>query len=141
IYATTPQNPPGKLKTVYVWRQWEFGTNGVIKINPAPVTASTSVPEYVARFDIAHALSVIFFDCPDPDHCASPGTIYVNDQKVVSTQDIYFGQGSSVTLQAFPNPGWVFVGWVGPNNNQVVTGLQNVVTMSGPISVYPKFQP
>src|SRR5262245_14157800 len=53
IYATTPQNPPGKLKTVYVWRQWEFGTNGVIKINPAPVTASTSVPEYVARFDIA----------------------------------------------------------------------------------------
>jgi uncharacterized protein (TIGR03437 family) len=113
----------------------------VIRINPVPVTASTDVPEYLARFDISHALSLIFFDCPDPTHCDSPGTIYVGGQPVVSSQDIYFSQGSSVTLQAFPNPGWVFVGWVGPGNNQVVTGLQNVVTMNTPMSIYPKFAP
>src|SRR4051794_26817345 len=62
LSAITPQNPPGQLKTVYVFRQWEFGSN-FIKLNPVPVSATNAIPEYVARFDVAYALSLVFFNC------------------------------------------------------------------------------
>ena len=42
-------------------------------------------------------------------------------------------------LQAFPNPGYVFLGWQ-PGANQAILGFQNTVTMKTPMNVYPRFQ-
>ena len=42
-------------------------------------------------------------------------------------------------LQALPNPGYVFAGWL-PGAGQTITGFQNTVTVTSPIVVYPKFQ-
>ena len=139
LYANSPQNPPGKPKTQYVWKEWDFGAN-VVKLNPVAVTASSSIPEMVAVFDVAYALSLVYFDCPDPANCSSPGAIYVNNAPYYSSQDIYFNAGSQVILQAIPNPGWVFLGWAAANG-QLITGFQNTVTMTRPMEVYPKFTP
>src|SRR4051794_31462794 len=65
LAAPSPQNPPGKLKTRYVFKEWIFG-DAIIKQNPVPVTGAAAIPEYVGRFDVLYALSVYFFDCPDP---------------------------------------------------------------------------
>ena len=55
------------------------------------------------------------------------------------SEDVYVPAGSSVVLQAIPNPGFVFLGWQ-PGANQVIQGFQNTVTMKYPLSVYPRFQ-
>jgi uncharacterized protein (TIGR03437 family) len=140
LFAPSPQNPPGQLKTQYIFNGWQFSDGSTLSQNPLVVTASPQIPSYTATFSVSYALSLVFFDCPDPLNCASPGTIYVSGTPATHSQDIFFGQGSQVTLQAFPNPGYVFVGWA-MANNQVITGFQNIVTMTGPTEVYPKFQP
>ena len=131
-------------KTQLVFQHWLMNNLTVLPTNPVAVTGDPQITSYQAVFGIAYALSVVFFDCGGQPTCpGSPGTIYVNNAAVVSSQDIYIGAGGTATLQAIPNPGWVFIGWqVGAGNTgQVITGLQNVVTMNAPISVYPKFQP
>jgi len=49
------------------------------------------------------------------------------------------GAGSSATLTASANPGWVFTGWQ-PGANQKIVGLTDTVSLNGPAIVYPIFQ-
>ena len=125
----------GHLKARYTFQSWQFAGNSLAQ-NPLVVTANSAISEYKVLFSVEYALSIVFFDCPDPLHCASPGTIYVNGAPVNSTADVYLG---NATLQAVPNPGYVFVGWL-PGAHQVITGFQNVVSLTEPTSVYPVFQ-
>jgi uncharacterized protein (TIGR03437 family) len=128
-----------QLRTQYVFRSWEF-TGGTLTLNPVTVTATPSISEYRATFDTLFDLSLAFFSCPDPSNCASPGTIYVNGTPYTSSDHVFVAANSGVVLQAFPNPGYVFVGWqAGPG--QTIMGFQNTVTMTSPMTVYPSFKP
>ena len=133
-----PQYPAGGAKAIYTFTGWQFNGTSVLA-NPFSVTADPSISEYQALFSTQYALSLVFFSCPDPSHCSSPGTILVNNAPVNSDQDIYFSPGSSVVLMAVPNPGYVFTGWL-PAANQSINGFMNTVTLTGPTEVYPKFQ-
>jgi uncharacterized protein (TIGR03437 family) len=126
------------IRTKYVFRGWEF-SGGALSFNPLTVTASPAITEYRALFDPIYALGVVFFDCPDPTNCQSAGMISVNGVPYYSTDDVYLPANSTAILLAFPNPGYVFVGWQ-PGANQVIQGFQNTVTVTGPMAVYPKFQ-
>ncbi|HTS63629.1 MAG TPA: hypothetical protein VMH28_16505 [Candidatus Acidoferrales bacterium] len=125
-------------KASYTFDHWLVNGNS-ISLNPLAVTASPAISEYQAVFNVLYGLSVVFFNCSDASHCASPGTIVVNNAPINSSQDVYLAPGSSVTLLAIPNPGYVFVGWQ-PGPNQVISGFQDLVTLSAPMEVYPKFQ-
>jgi len=141
LWVDTPIQTLPSSKTRLSFKAWEIdGTQ--LPVNPVAVTADPAVNNYEAIFGVEYALSIVFFDCPDPDHCASPGTIYVNNAPVTSSQDVYIGAGGSATLQAIPNPGYVFVGWQqgAGQTGQTITGLQNIVAMNAPVQVYPKFQ-
>ena len=138
LSALSPQFAPANPKIRYTFSGWQFG-DAASALNPTTITASSYYPEIVGHFSTEYALSLVFFDCPDPTNCSSPGTIYVGGAPFVSSQDIFLSVGATATLQAVPNPGWVFVGWGGAN--QIVTGFQTKVTMTQPMSVYPKFQP
>ena len=126
------------LRTRYAFRAWQF-PGGTLPTNPAVVTASPAISEYRAVFDVQYGLSVQFFNCPDPADCHSPGRIYVNGTILDSTADIYLAANSTAVLQAFPNPGFVFVGWQ-PGLNQAILGFQNTVSMATPMTVLPLFQ-
>jgi uncharacterized protein (TIGR03437 family) len=128
----------GQLRTQYLFRDWEF-TGGAFQVNPVTVTASPAIPEYRAVFDTLLGLGVVFFNCDDPLNCQSSGMISVNGTPINSTQDVFLPAGSTVVLQAFPNPGYVFAGWQ-PGANQAILGFQNTVTLTNPMFVYPKFQ-
>ncbi len=129
----------GQVRTLLAFQTWQFaGTS--LPLNPLPVTASAAINEYQAIFTIQYGLGIAFASCPDPSNCNSPGSIYVNGAPIFSSQDIYISANSTAVLQAYPNPGFVFAGWA-PGKNQVITGFQDVVTMSAPMTVYPIFQP
>jgi uncharacterized protein (TIGR03437 family) len=138
LAAPSPQYPPGGAKSIITFDHWEWN-GGASANNPFVVTATSTIPEYRAVMAQQMALSVVFFNCPDPNNCASPGQILVNGTPLNSSADIYFPNNASVTLLAVPNSGYVFAGWQG-GTNQVITGPQDVVTINGPTSVYPKFQ-
>jgi uncharacterized protein (TIGR03437 family) len=65
----------------------------------------------------------------------------VTPVEVTSSQQIYFAAGSTVTAQAFPNPGYVFTGWSSVGAGENALGYQLTVTMNGPMSIYPGFAP
>jgi uncharacterized protein (TIGR03437 family) len=127
----------GPIGTKYVFRGWEFA-GSTLPFNPLTVTASPAISEYRAVFDPFYSLGVVFFDCADPSHCQSPGMISVNGAPYNSTDDAYLAANSTVILQAFPNPGYVFLGWQ-PGPNQAIAGFQNTLTLTGPLNVYPRF--
>jgi uncharacterized protein (TIGR03437 family) len=139
LNAISPQYPNGNTRILYTFKSWDFGA-GSITMNPLTVTTSSDIAGYVANFDVSYALSLIFFNCPDPATCNSPGTVYVNGSPYIASADVFVPAGSQAIVQAIPNPGWVFVGWTAGSNQQIV-GFQNTVTMNAPVSVYPKFQP
>ncbi|HWC99721.1 MAG TPA: hypothetical protein VG456_23335, partial [Candidatus Sulfopaludibacter sp.] len=84
-----------------------------------------------------YGLNVKFNPCTD---CAGPGTVIANGFPLTSDQEIYVPANSSVTLQAYPNTGYVFVGWQS-GVSQAVTGFQTVVNMTQPATVTAVFAP
>ncbi len=128
-----------QLGIKYVFRTWDFA-GGTLPYNPLVVTASPAFGEYRAVFDVLYGLAISFYPCPEPVNCAgSPGTVYVSGAPYKGSDNIYLAANSAVVIQAFPNPGYVFVGWQqGPN--QKFQGFQNTVTMTSPTVVYPIFQ-
>src|SRR5262249_31200819 len=136
----------GVFNTQFGLDHWE--ANGVIipggTIN---VTADPAIREIKAVFTTAYALTLAFFDCPEcntdfcvrarkeqnppPTQCQSPGTVYVDGTPVFADQKVFVNANSTIRLTAIPNAGYVFSGWV-PDENQVITGFINVVTMNKP---------
>jgi uncharacterized protein (TIGR03437 family) len=128
----------GTIRTRYAFQGWTFA-GGPLQTNPAVVTASPSINEYRALFGTQYGLGVVFSNCPDPSNCQSAGKIYVGGAPMESTGDLYFEANSTVVLQAYPNPGFVFLGWQ-PGANQTILGFQNTVNLANPMTVYPRFQ-
>jgi uncharacterized protein (TIGR03437 family) len=128
----------GGIKTRYTFGGWSY-SGGPLTGNTVTVTADPAFTSYKATFSLEYALSLVFFTCSDPTNCQSPGTISVTGAPYTFSQDIYLAAGSTATLIASPNPGWVFAGW-DAGYGQVITGSVNKVTMNGPVSVYPIFR-
>ncbi|MCU1232433.1 MAG: hypothetical protein JWP63_400 [Candidatus Solibacter sp.] len=126
------------VRTLYNFIDWEYA-GGKLPGSTVTVTASPAIGEYKVVFGIQYAIGVSYFNCPDPANCPSPGTINVNGTIINSSQDVFVSAGGTALLQAFPNAGYVFTGWL-PGPGQVITGFLNSVTVNSPIVVYPTFQ-
>jgi len=136
---STLQNGGNKIQ--YNFTGWTYSI-GSLPGNTVTITADPQFTWYKANFQLQYALTLVFVSCPDPTNCVTPGTIYVNGAPYTSSQDIYLQAGSTATLIASPNPGWVFVGW-NPTSGQTLTstgGTVSTVTMNAPTSVYPIFK-
>ena len=124
--------------TQYAFQTWQW-SGGPLPGNPVVITADPSITQYTAVFSVAYLLSVSFYTCGGSP-CQSPGTVYIQGVPYTTSQQIFVGAGSAVTLQAFPNPGFVFVGW-SSTGTSVTTGFQSTVTVNGPLSVNAIFAP
>ena len=83
-----PRFRPAAIRIQYAFRDWEFA-GGSFPYNPLTITATPSIGEYKATFEVQYGLGVAFFSCPDPSYCPSPGTIVVNGLPINSSQDVY----------------------------------------------------
>ena len=139
ILSTDVEQDGIQQKARFSFSNWAFGGSTLPGGNTVVVTADPSITEYHAIFSVQYAVSVVFFSCPDPTHCSSPGIVYSGSAPYYSDTDIYASIGSKVTLLAAPNPGYVFGGWA-PGPGQVIQGAVNTVTVNAPVTVYPQFQ-
>jgi hypothetical protein len=76
-----------------------------------------------------------------PASCGSPGTVYINGTPFIQNGRQFVGAGSTLIVQANPNPGFVFAGWLPPlgvlsNSQAFVLSLP----VNGPITLFPIFQ-
>jgi uncharacterized protein (TIGR03437 family) len=127
-------------KTRYLFKDWEYGGQVVPGGSTVTVTADPAQPAFQAVFNVQYALDIVFFSCPDPTNCPSPGTIYVNNLAIISDTELYLSGGSSFTLTAVPSPGYVFAGW-SPGAHQTIQGFADSVSLTEPVIVRPLFQP
>ena len=124
--------------------QWTFqawqSPGGSIPGNPITVTADPNVTQYQAIFATNYRFLVQAL-CGGQAPCpVEPGIVLVNQQGGQLGQPSWQAAGATLSLQATPNPGWVFAGWQ-INSSAVVTSFQDTVTVNGPTTVTAIFQP
>lgn len=138
LYAQ-PEQDSTIYHTKYTFTNWLW-SGGTITQNPAIVTADPAIKYYQAIFVVQYGLNIMFNPCT-AGPCASPGVVSVNGTPLTTSQEVYLPAQAGAVLQAFPNPGYVFAGWVSGNSQQTIQGFQTTVTMSGPTSITALFQP
>jgi uncharacterized protein (TIGR03437 family) len=128
----------GLIGEQLVFQQWKWAQGSFL--NPTiTITADPAIDSYTAVFAVSYALSVSFNLCSGTG-AAGPGTVYVNQTPTTCDEQVYFPAGAAVTVQAIPNPGYVFAGWYSATN-QAIIGFQSTVTLNAPTTVYPHFAP
>jgi uncharacterized protein (TIGR03437 family) len=127
-------------KTQFVFMGWST-PQGSIAGNPISIIASPYTTQYTAYFDTQYLVSVRFLTCGQPGSCVGNGDVTSTAIGVVSSdQDVYVSTQNPVQFTAVAHPGYAFAGWqAGPN--QSIQGPIDTLTLTGPMTVYPKFVP
>src|SRR5579859_497382 len=105
------------------------------------ITADPSISFYKAAVTLQYAVSLNFFTCPSADisACGSPGKLVVNNAAYLVNTDVYFDAGSTITLMAVPNPGYVFTGWLQSSGANTAQAYLSSFSLTGPVAVFPQF--
>jgi len=127
-------------KTQFVFMGWST-PQGSIAGNPISIIASPYTTQYTAYFDTQYLVSIRFLTCGQPGSCAGNGDVTSSAIGVVSSdQDVYVSTQNPVQFTAVAHPGYAFAGWqAGPH--QLIQGPIDTLTLTGPMTVYPKFVP
>lgn len=112
--------------------------------DPLSITADPALTWIQLAFTPNFGVSLNYFACPPgmvPAACGSPGTVYLNGTPFLQNGQLFVAAGSSLTVQANPNPGFVFAGWLPPLG--VLSYSQAFILtleVNGPITLFPIFQ-
>lgn len=122
------------------------------------VTADPSIESYIANVTVEYLVRVVWFDTlptprldstgVSPSACGSPGNpvplefrigvIYIDGVCYWNNIELWMTEGTH-SLNAFPYPGYVFLGWkadVSPPN-----GFLRTFEVTGPLTLVPRFSP
>lgn len=122
------------------------------------VTADPTIESYVANVTVEFLVRVVWFDtlptppvdatAVSPSACGAPGNpvplefrigvIYIDGVCYWNNVELWMAEGTH-TLNAFPYPGYVFIGWkadVSPPN-----AFLRTFEITGPLSLVPRFSP
>jgi len=143
--------------TIYTFSGWE-DNNGLVQPTTTPiqiVTANPAVTTFTAELQVAYRILLDYFnsgnpaDSITPPTCGAPGAIppgqtrpgvvYIGTQCFWSSADIYVPAGSTQILNAYPYPGFAFVGWA-INGSEPSSFLTSIV-VNTPLSITPMFTP
>ncbi len=137
-----PVQAASTFKAQYDFTGWTDSTGILTGTNPIQiVTADAGITWYKASLTLQYAVTLNFYSCPPgANACSGPGTVYVNNVPYTANTDVYLNAGSKVTLQAVPNQGYVFTGWL-PGIGNSSQAFLNSFTLNAPVQVFPQFLP
>ena len=148
--AAVQLSPDGS--TVYGFTAWT-DNNGLLTPGTDPNQVVAADPGFTflkASVTIRYRVLLNFFDSPpatSPAVCGAPGTapaagirvglVFLGSTCYWNNAILYFPVGSQLSLNAFPYPGFVFLGWQGLGSNAFLTSYK----LTGPLTLAPRFSP
>ena len=163
---TLPGQPASTTQTTldgsvaYLFSGWKDNAGLLVPGTSAlqVVTANPAITSILAQVVVAYRIRLNFLnsqnptDSVSPASCAAPGTgstiptgeikvgiIYIGTQCFWNSANVYVQANTTVNLNAFPYPGFVFLGW--SEGGAPVTPYLTSITMTGPINLAPVFTP
>jgi uncharacterized protein (TIGR03437 family) len=159
VSATDPSVPSlaGQLSTdgsiIYTLTGWS-DSKGYLTPGSDPnqvVTADPSITSLTAKVNVNYRVYLSFFESSNPglpSACGAPGpapandlrvgVVYVGSQCYWNNALLYFPANTQLTINAFPFPGFVFLGWSGAGtSNAYLTQFK----LTQPIVLSPIFGP
>ena len=116
------------------------------------VTANPAITTLTANLQVAYRIMLNFYNSTDgtlPVTCGAPGAIppgifrpgvvFLGSQCYWTSANVFVPAASPLNLNAFPYPGFVFMGWAlnsGPTNAYLSS-----VTVNSPMTIAPQFSP
>ncbi len=120
------------------------------------VTANPAITTIQAQLTVSYLVLLNYYaapsalDPPVPPTCSTPGStgvipagetrpgvVYVGSACYWSTAKIFITANTKITLNAFPYPGFVFLGW--DLNGQGISPYLTSITVIAPITLIPQF--
>ena len=150
----TPQQLTQDKTELYTFGGWKDNT-GFLAPSGEPtqvVTANGTVTSLTAELTLSYRVLLNFeINNAEPPACGAPltdlqppptsypGVVYINNVCYWNSAIMYFPANSTLVLNAFPLPGFVFVSWssnLGSNDAYLRSYVLN-----GPIELFPTFEP
>src|SRR5579864_1569034 len=138
----------------YLFNSWTDNL-GLIIPNGDPVqtvTADPRVTSITATVQASYRVQLDFFNPPDgalpscagapgaiPAGIFRPGLVYLNNQCFWASANVFVPANTALSLNAFPYPGFVFVGWA--MNSGAPTIYLTSITVTAPMTIAPQFSP
>jgi uncharacterized protein (TIGR03437 family) len=137
------QSSGALAKTRYALQGWN--SNLGVPTDMMTITADPSLTWITATFTTQYAVDLTYYVCPPGTSTTtcpsiSPGSVIVAGTTFFQNGETWVNAGASVTVQAIPNSGWVFVGWLQsstPASNG--SAFINTYVVNWPITLYPQF--
>jgi len=140
--------------TTYTFNGWQDNAN-LLTPTKDPIqfiTADPHITSITAKLTVAYRISLNYFASDDPSlpaTCGAPGAIpqgqfrpgivFVGSQCFWASADVFVPTGSDVILNAFPYPGFVFIGWTFQYGN--VADYLLKIHVTSPMIISPRFTP
>jgi uncharacterized protein (TIGR03437 family) len=116
------------------------------------VTADPSITSLTAQVLLAYRVMLDFFAGPGlntPPTCGAPGAIpagqfrpgivFVNTQCYWASANIFVQAGNAIPLNAFPYPGFAFLGWT--SSLEPISSYLTSIIVNSPVILAPHFTP
>ncbi len=127
--------------TRYVFKSWA-DSSGQMDF-PSPTlgfTADPAISWVRVDFELFYLLDLQFFECGSSDlECRPPGSVYIEKALYTRSAQIWVPAKKAVSIQASPNPGFVFSGW--NFGTGLPTAQATTITMDRPMNLQPRFEP
>ena len=140
--------------TQYAFTGWADNA-GLLVPNTDPVqtiTANPAITTLTATLQVSYLIMLNFFSSPDgslPVTCGAPGAIpagvfrpgvvFLGNTCYWTSASVFVPANSQLNLNAFPYPGFVFLGWA--LNSGSTNAYLSSLTVNGPMTVAPQFSP
>lgn len=119
------------------------------------ITANPAITRITATLAVSYLVRLNYFAVPAgqlqvPPTCAAPGSsgvipagqtrpgvVYVGSTCYWASSNVFIEANTTVSLNAFPYPGYVFLGW--DLNGQGISPYLTSITITAPITLIPEF--